>query len=121
MSVACKSPKRREILLYALAGGAVAATGIGAANRGLLAHLRGILAGSPDGTSALHTLARAVVFSDIHPSEAIDRWSYARLRLRIRDNIGADYRRGRIVAVGSWRISATEADALELMRQLRLI
>ncbi|HVY80272.1 MAG TPA: hypothetical protein VG994_04760 [Steroidobacteraceae bacterium] len=121
MSTQCKSPKRREVLRYALAGGVVAMAGTGLASRAFLPEIRRILAESADTTSAVRALARAVVFGPRAVPVAIDRWSNARLRHRIRSNILADYRQGRIVAVASWRISATEADALELMRRLELI
>jgi hypothetical protein len=46
--------------------------------------------------------------------------SDAELRQRIRANIRADYGRGRIVSREGWQISATEADALDLMRRMQL-
>ncbi|HEU4625009.1 MAG TPA: hypothetical protein VG994_11810 [Steroidobacteraceae bacterium] len=121
MSARCKSPKRREILRYALAGGVVAMAGTGLASRAFLPEIRRILGDSAEDTSALRSLAQAVVFGPRAVPVSIDRWSNARLSHRIRANILADYRQGRIVAVASWRISATEADALELMRRLQLI
>jgi hypothetical protein len=60
--------------------------------------------------------ARKVVFGSAHAATPIERFGDAQLVDRIRSNIAADYRAGRLVDVQGWRIAATESHALALLR-----
>jgi hypothetical protein len=108
------------LLLGALAGCAAGAIGLAQPADSFIARVRQLLVRASVHESTEHELALAIVFGDVHPVVAIDKWSDAQLRGRVRDNIEADYRRGRIVSRDAWQISATEADALELLRRIQL-
>ena len=84
--------------------------------RNLLARIRWLLEYPPQDGGTEVALAQQIVFGDTLHDATHGRWSDARLARTIRANILADYGASRIVTQNCWRISATEAHALELMR-----
>jgi hypothetical protein len=86
----------------------------------LLTHIRRLLEERPGADDKRsRALARQIVFgaparTGATAQSATD-WSEARLASIIQANIAADHAAWRLVDVGRWQISATEARALELM------
>jgi hypothetical protein len=57
-----------------------------------------------------------VIFGSAQIATPIESLGDAQIVDRIRSNIAADYRAGRLVDLQGWRIAATESHALALLR-----
>jgi hypothetical protein len=112
--------QRRALLLGVLAGCAVAGMQFGLVAESLAQRIRQLLASTQNSHPEV-SLARAVVFGSSHAHVSIERWTDTTLMRRIRANIEADYQHGRIINQRGWRISTTEAAALELLRRLHVL
>jgi hypothetical protein len=110
---------RREFVSGLVACCAIVVAGPARDANGLVGAIRQLLSEHAPYDTAV-SLAREIVFGNSDRPMSFRRWSDAELVYRIRSNVESDYRCGRIVSHGSWRIAATEAKALVLMRRLKL-
>jgi hypothetical protein len=110
---------RREWLLSAGVMASLAATGVSLGHTNLLAEIRRLLA-EPDQDSTLAALAHRIVFRGSHEVTSVRPRTDDELRHMIRANIQADFRDGRTARCAGWILSATEADAVELVRRLHV-
>jgi hypothetical protein len=119
-----RGTSRRAVLAGAVSGCVLATLpdlptrNLASRNR-LIACIRALLGPLGRMSRADQAIARAIVFGSAHPSSSIEQLTDAEIGTRIRNNIAADYRDGRLVDLQGWRIARTESQALALMRRPR--
>src|SRR4029078_5132329 len=95
---------RRSLLLGAVSGCVLAALPPLPDRNELLTRIRRVLSGSARAHPDDVARASEVVFASAHAAMAIERVGDAQIVARIRSNIAADYRAGRLVDVHGWRV-----------------
>ena len=108
---------RRAVLGGAIGGWVVATLPSLPIRNGLIARLRALLDRGERAHATDRALALTIVFGSTDASPATKQMTDAEIGTRIRNNIAADYRDGRLVDFHGWRIAETESQALALLRR----
>jgi hypothetical protein len=107
---------RRSLLVGAVSGCVLAALPAVRGHNELLGRIRRVLSRSARAHADEVERAGEIVFGSAHAQMPIESLSDAQIVERVRSNITADYRAGRLVDLQGWRIAATESHALALLR-----
>jgi hypothetical protein len=110
---------RRALLAGAVCGWALASLPGLRPGNALVTRIRHVLAAGTRAEPDVLILAREIVYGLLGTVTPIERLEDSQILARIRSNIAADYRAGRLADIHGWRVSFTESRALALMRAAR--